>query len=183
MQAALIGIEDNCRDDKAKEDSPHYGGQRSCGAATESNNVDTGDPVTDAVTQRSDKKDLLHGKNRQRCPRVPAEGKIADDQGDGPVHHDAQDAPTGAGHGTRAGLGQPQPFTRIFGDSGSVRAAQPGANVFTIYHPSSLTAGMRRDGPQAGRLRLRQPSYMPRCSPTGPAWTGHREADYRLHDR
>lgn len=125
MKATLIGIKDNRGNHEAQEKRPYHGGQGPCRPSTKPHHVDARNPVSDAVAERTDEKYLFHRKDCKRCPLVATEGKVADRQGNDPVDADREDAAAGPGDGAGTGLRQPEPLSRVLGDSGRIRPCEP----------------------------------------------------------
>lgn len=109
----MIGIEDNSGNHQAEQHSPDQCGQRACRSTAKPDHVYADDTVTNAVTQGANEKDLLGSEDGEGCPLVSAEGKVADQQCDHPIHHDGENAPSCPCEGTWAGFGKSQPFTGV----------------------------------------------------------------------
>lgn len=114
MEAPLVRVKDDGWNDKAQQQRPDHCRQGSGRASAQSDDVDSGNPMADAVAQSADQQYLFRGEHGKRGPGISGKSEIADQERDAPVNADAEYPPACPCNRTRTGFGHAEPLARIF---------------------------------------------------------------------
>ena len=112
VQAALVGVEYQGRDDQAQQDGAHDAGKGAGCPAVQFLDLQAEDTVADTVAQQANEQDLLCCEHQQDRVAGAAEEGIGDEGCHSPVDNQGTQPRANPGNGAGTGAGPSQPAAR-----------------------------------------------------------------------